>query len=139
MIIDNQIITPISSYKFPSVGNHTIYFLMNITSLDSIKKMFYQNKNITSIIFSSEFNSENIKYMDYIFADCSTLTSVDLSHFNTQNIISISYMFHTCNSLPSIELSNFNTINIENMEGMFYQCYKLTSINISSFKTYNLK
>ena len=138
-IINGQIITPIAYYRFSSKGNNTVYFLMNMSSLDSAEKMFYQNKNITSIYFSSKFKSDKIKKLDYIFAGCSSLTSIDFTHFNIQNATSYSYMFHTCNSLASINLSNLNTINVENMEGMFFQCYKLNSINISSFNTHNLR
>ena len=50
--------------------------------------------------------------MEYMFYECKSLSSIDLSNFNTQNVTKIEYMFFRCNSLSSIDLSNFNTKNI---------------------------
>ena len=35
------------------------------------------------------------------------------------SIIKMSYMFYNCSSLTSLNLSNFNTNNVNNMKGMF--------------------
>ena len=45
-----------------------------------------------------------------------------LSNFNTQNVTNMSYMFYYCNSLAKINISNFNTQNVTNMSHMFYYC-----------------
>ena len=39
----------------------------------------------------------------------SSLTNINLSNFNTQNVIYMDCMFSGCNSLKYIDLSNFNT------------------------------
>ncbi len=44
----------------------------------------------------------------------------NLSNFNTNNVINMSYMFFHCSSLTSLNLSNFNTNNVTNMNDMFY-------------------
>ena len=44
---------------------------------------------------------------------------------------SSNYMFYNCNSLLSIDLSNFNTQNVTNMDSMFYKCNSLSSIDLS--------
>ena len=44
-----------------------------------------------------------------MFSDCSSL-SLDLSNINTYNIKDMSYMFSECYSLTSFDLSNFNNI-----------------------------
>ena len=47
----------------------------------------------------------------YVFL-CSSLTSLNLSNFNTNNVTNMSYMFNKCSSLTSLNLSNFNTNNV---------------------------
>ena len=38
--------------------------------------------------------------------DCSKLTPLDLSNFNTNNVINMSYIFYNCSKLTSLDLSN---------------------------------
>ena len=44
------------------------------------------------------------------------------------------YLFHNCLSLESIELTNINTENVYNMRNMFTNCAKLTNLNLNQFK-----
>lgn len=71
--------------------------------------------------------------MNYMFENCSKLTTLDLSNFNTSNVTNISGMFMRCSSLTSLNLSNFDTSNVTNMYGMFYSCYKLIHVDLRSF------
>ncbi len=132
--------------------------------ITSTNWMFRNLPNLTSIQGIEYFNTENVTGMDYMFAYCESLTSLDVSHFNTQNVTSMRYMFAFCKSLTSLDVSNFNTQNVTNMEhmfcecnnlnslelgnlntqnvasmaGMFSECYSLTSLDISSFQTQNV-
>ena len=58
-----------------STGNYTICFDMNISSFDSISKMFYGVGKMVSIYFSPKFDIANY-----------SLISVNLFHFNTSSI-----------------------------------------------------
>ncbi len=49
-----------------------------------------------------------------MFKGCRTLTSI-LSNFSTNNVTDMEYMFYGCISLNSINLSNFNTNNVTNI------------------------
>ena len=69
--------------------------------------------------------------MDYMFNNCSNLTSLDVSKFDTQNVTSMWTMFKGCSSLTSLDLSNFDTQNVTNMYGMFYGCVNLATIYAS--------
>ena len=51
----------------------------------------------------------------------------------------MSYLFNECYSLSSLELSNFNIINTENINYMFRQYSSLSSLNLSNFNTINVK
>ena len=52
--------------------------------------------------------------MKQMFSEC-LLKELDLSNFNTNNVIDMSYMFCGCKSLRKINLSEFNTENVTNM------------------------
>ena len=65
-----------------------------------------------------------------MFAECSSLNNINLSNFNTNNVINMEWMFFGCSSLTNIDLSNFNTNNVTDMEGMFSDCSSLRKENI---------
>ena len=47
----------------------------------------------------------------------------------------MSWLFYNCTSLISVNLSNFETQNVKNMDYIFYYCKSLTLIDISNFIT----
>ena len=65
-----------------------------------------------------------------MFAECSSLTKINLSNFNTDNITNMHSMFEGCSSLTCIDLSNFNTNNVIDMDNMFKGCVSLKKQNI---------
>ena len=65
-----------------------------------------------------------------MFYDCKSLTNINLSNFNTQKVINMEYLFNGCSSLTNINLSNFNNQNLTNMGFMFSGCSSLTKNNI---------
>ena len=135
MYMNNEEINKTFSYNFSSVGNHTIYFYINISSLQSLEGMFEEVKKMVSIKFSPEFNTKNIKNMDRMFSDCNSLISLDLSNFDTSSVTSMDKMFHFCRSLTSLIISSFNTSSVTNMHALFDNCVALTSIDVSNFDT----
>ena len=76
--------------------------------------------------------------MAYLFADCSSLTSLDLTNFDTMNVNQMSYMFKGCSGLNSLNISNFNTSKVSSMGFMFNDCKNLTSLDLSNFNTKSL-
>jgi surface protein len=87
--------------------------------------------NLTTIEGIEYFNTENVTNMRYMFGDCRSLKSLDLTNFNTENVTDMYYMFHNCRSLESLDLTNFNTAKVTNMKGMFSSCYALKTIYAS--------
>ena len=57
-----------------------------------------------------------LKSTNFMFCNCSSLTSLNLSNFKTNNITNMSKIFYFCSSLTSLNLSNFkiNTVNNKN-------------------------
>ena len=62
----------------------------------------------------------------YMFCD----TNLNLSNFNTQKVTDMNYMFNNCCSLTNLNLSNFNTQNVSYMRDMFSGCNSLKKENI---------
>ena len=87
--------------------------------------------NLTTIEGIEYFNTENVTNMRYMFCDCRSLKSLDLTNFNTENVTDMYYMFAYCTSLESLDLTNFNTAKVTNMKGMFCVCSNLKTIYAS--------
>ena len=87
--------------------------------------------NLTTIEGIEYFNTENVMNMRYMFDDCKSLKSLDLTNFNTENVTDMYYMFAYCKSLESLDLTNFNTAKVTDMAGMFQSCYALKTIYAS--------
>ena len=77
--------------------------------------------------------------MGNMFNGCSALTSLDLTNFNTANVKFMDYMFNGCSALTSLDLTNFNTAKVTYMNNMFEGCSALTTIYASDkFDTDNV-
>ncbi|MBR2888575.1 MAG: BspA family leucine-rich repeat surface protein, partial [Bacteroidales bacterium] len=97
---------------------------------------FSQFENLKEIVGMKEYlNTTGVETMKYMFHDCKSLTSLDLSSFNTANVTNMRGMFESCEALKSLDLSSFNTGKTKIMESMFFRCFSLTSIDLSSFNT----
>ena len=68
--------------------------------------------------------------MSYMFFNCSSLKSIDLSSFDTTNVKDMSFMFKECSSLQSIDLTSFNISNVKNVSYIFSNCSSLKKENI---------
>ena len=120
-------------YKSNEKGNIKVKFIFN-KLLNSTGWMFNDCSSLQSIDLSS-FNTTNVEDMTQMFFYCSSLKSIDLSSFNTTNVKYMYGMFCGCSSLQSINLSSFNTTNVKDMRLMFSGCSSLQSIDLSSFNT----
>ena len=97
--------------------------------------MFEDFKNLVQINFNNNFNTSKVTNMSWMFFNCTSLTSLDLSNFNTSNVTNMQGMFRGCSSLTTLDLSSFNTSNVTNMWQMFASCSSLTSLNLGNFNT----
>jgi surface protein len=100
----------------------TFYWFNEMSMLQSITGMNY-------------LNTENVEYMDNMFAECESLVSLDLSGFNTANVTSMNGMFSNCISLETLDVNAFNTANVTSMSSMFAGCEGLTNLDLTGFNT----
>ena len=102
------------------------------TSLNSFFNSLTKLETITGLEY---LNTEKVTDMNYMFSNCSSLTSLDVTHFNTAKVTDMSNMFWGCSSLTSLDVTHFNTANVTNMSLMFYSCSSLTSLYLTNFNT----
>ena len=97
----------------------------------NIQYMFKNCKSLTSVDLS-KVNVSQIIYFEEMFYGCTSLEEINLENFEIsyKSSIYIDSMFYNCTSLKSLDLSSFKPKNLYSMKKTFYNCYSLTSINL---------
>ena len=115
--------------------------------INSISKIYYQNKNNNSLALDdllklnnnlSSYIHEDISYM---FSGCRALTRLpDISKWNTSNVNNMSYLFFGCSSLTKLpDISEWDMSNVSNIRSMFAHCLSLSNLpDISGWRTDNI-
>jgi surface protein len=101
-----------------------------------------QKSNITKVVFDESFKNYKPTSCKNWFDDCSKLTDIEgmSENLNTENVWNMSGMFANCSSLTSLDLSNFKTDKVTNMNCMFYNCSNLSVIYVNeNWSTQNTK
>jgi len=68
--------------------------------------------------------------MKYLFQDCYSLESIDLSNFNTSQVMHMNGLFSGCEGLESINISSFDMKKVDEINYMFSKI-KLEYLDIS--------
>lgn len=97
--------------------------------------MFWNYSKVTSISGLDLIDMSEVTDMRYMFSNCQSLESVDLSGMNTGSVTSMSHLFDNCNSLTTVNLSGLNTANVTDMSYMFSRCSNLTDADLSGLNT----
>lgn len=79
-------------------------------------------------------DTSNVEYMNNMFENAESLTSLDLSKWNTSNVKSMHAMFNYAESLESINVIGLDTTKLEYMDSMFAHNYNLKSLDLNSWK-----
>ena len=96
----------------------------------SLNEMFNGCVNLTTINGIEQWDTSNVTDMVYMFSDCTSLVSLDLSSFNTSKVTNMECMFCNCNNLERLDLSNFDMSKTESIFIMFYDCNKLQELRL---------
>ena len=98
---------------------------MNARITDGSLIYLFCSNPITSFDkYLNGFDLSSIRYFQYMFQDCSKMTSAPM--FNTSSAINTSYMFAGCDNLVNVPL--YNTSTAVYMNRMFEDCVKLTNV-----------
>ena len=101
--------------------------------------MFAGCSSLTSLDLSG-FKTDHAYSMNYMFSGCSNLTTLDLSTFDTEDVTSMNFMFNGCSNLSAITFgTKFKLDYVEYMQGMFYNCSNLSTLDLSSIRAYSVK
>ena len=97
----------------------------------SCNEWFFSCSNLTTIEGIEYLNTAKVTNMNYMFDNCESLKSLDLTKFNTENVTSMKFMFEAYTTLTSLDVSNFNTAKVTEINYMFSNCSALTTIYAS--------
>lgn len=136
---DKQTVATINN----NIGNGTIVHIVFDESFSTYAPTslngFFENLTRLETITGLEYlNTEKVTNMRYMFYNCSSLTSLDVTHFNTAKVTDMSHMFSSCKSLTSLDVIHFNTAKVTYMNEMFFDCKSLTSLDVTHFNTANV-
>ena len=123
-------------YKFPKEGKYEIKYVFK-KNLKHANYLFANCSSLFSVNFCN-FNSNEIKGINGMFFGCSKLDSLNINSFNTSFCSNMEFLFFGCKKLKNLDLSNFNTQNVKNMNSMFFDCSNLQNLIVSNFDTQNV-
>ena len=85
--------------------------------------------DVTTVVFDPSFADARPIYTVAWFYNMANLTTITgMENLNTSEVTAMTGMFANCTSLTTLDLSSFNTANVENMVAMFNGCTSLTTI-----------
>lgn len=97
--------------------------------------MFYDLEELTTVDFSN-FDTGIVTNMRGMFLDCTKLTEVkNITSWNTKNVEDMEFLFKDCPSLVSLDLSGWDTSKVKILYGTFFGCSGLTSLDVSGWNT----
>ena len=82
-------------------------------------------------------DTSKITNMNYIFFNCKSLRTLDVSEWNVSNVTNMLGVFCGCESLETLDVSEWNVSNVNDMFSMFYDCKSLRTLDVSKWKVSN--
>lgn len=83
--------------------------------------------------------NNDVNDLNGAFYECVTLQSIPDNLFeNFAPSVSLSYLFYDCYSLETADVSYLNTDNVKYMNDMFYNCKKISQLELSNWNTDNV-
>lgn len=96
------------------------------SKVTNMSAMFKGCSSLTSLNVSG-FDTSKVTTMDEVFS-ASRVQKLDLRGWNVENVLTMRYMFVDCNSLATINLTEWNAIKCTNMVNMFKGCIAIKNI-----------
>lgn len=106
----------------------------------SLKSAGLPTSEIESVVVDESFKSYKPTSLQRLFSYCTALTKIEgLENINTADVEDMSYMFTNCSSLKTLDLSSLNTEKVNTVAGMFGDCNQLESLIMPDIDKSNLK
>ena len=117
------------------VGNGSGKIALNS---DSSKVFYYPGDFFSNVAIISGLNlldTSNVTTLQAMFANCSSVISLDVGSWDTSKVTSLRQTFTGCSALTGLDVSNWDTRNVETMLGLFTKASSLTSLDLSNWDT----
>ncbi len=121
-----------------TTSNHPVWYnLSNLTKVvfnesmqdahpTSTAHWFCHGISITEIEGMNYLNTSSVTNMEWMFNECKSLKTLDLSSFDTHLVTDMNTMFTGCSSLTTIYVGDeWTTDNVTDSHNMFANCYSL--------------
>ena len=119
---------------FTDFSNMVSIDLSGLSGVGSAQWMFRNCSQLTSLDLTG-FDASYVTSMHEMFYSCSSLASIDMSNLNTSRVTSMYHAFYNCNTLTTLDLSALDTSSVTTMYYLFDWCTNLVSINLSGVNT----
>lgn len=125
----------ITNMTFAFKGNTQLVFMPQVdtSNVRSMRQAFESCTNL--LVVPSVLNTSNVTEMQYVFAGCDKLESLDLRGWDVSNVTTISHIFSGCKQLTSLDVSGWDTSKVGDMDGLVNNCENLISLDLSSWDT----
>lgn len=88
--------------------------------------------NVTELKNLSGLDVSNTNTLNNMFANCSSLTKIDISNWNTSNITTLQYIFAGCSNLKEVVMDNLDLSKVTSFSDWFNSCSKLEKISLKN-------
>ena len=105
------------------------------TTITSTAYWFSGCDKLSSITGIKNLRTDNVTNMRFMFNNCKSMTTLDVTGFNTENVTDMCTMFGSCENLGNFDVTGFNTKNVTDMSGMFASCENLGNLDVTGFNT----
>ena len=117
------------------------YFLRRHAKVTDMSYMFFDCGSLSSLDVSG-FDTSKVTDMYSMFYGCKNLEELRINYendkWNTSSVDNMAWMFGACESLPTVDVSNFKVEKVITMRSMFQDCKSLKEINVSSWTPSNV-
>lgn len=114
-------------YDYRSQVQHVVFDAsFDIARPTTTSSLFFKMENLLDITGIEHLNTSEVTKMGMMFAECSSLTELDLTTFNTSKVTNMAYMFNKCTALRTIYAGDgWDMSEVKGSGQMFALCTSL--------------
>lgn len=90
----------------------------NVTTMANMFRLNSPNTALKTINFGSNFNTNKVENMSYLFYGCRGLNSLDMSSCETSSLTSVRNMFYDCRGLSFLDIRKMTFTNVNDSGSM---------------------
>ncbi|MGY3778389.1 BspA family leucine-rich repeat surface protein [Isobaculum melis] len=105
-----------------------------VLAANSINNLFDSLSKVTAIENIEYLNTSQTTLMQRVFADCSSLVTLDLTSWDTSQVTTIFSLFNGCLNMEQLDVSNWNASNMTTLTYAFSDMPKLTTLDLSKWQ-----